>query len=144
MAAPKPNRICVPGSTSELHRVRAFVEARARQSGVGEQGVYNITLAVDEACSNVIRHAYKHDQGREFCVTIEINDNELIIEISDSGDAFDPMTIRTPNMKEYFENFRHGGLGISIIRRVVDKIEYLPAGAGRPFNILKLIKSLRE
>ncbi len=137
-------RICVPGNTAELQRVRSFVASKARKSGFSEQGVYNLTLAVDEACSNVIRHAYRHDNSREFCVEIDLEQGQFIVKIFDSGSAFNPLSISAPAMKEYFEKFMRGGLGISIIKKVIDNIEYIPADAKHPFNILKLIKTLDD
>lgn len=135
-------RLCVPGDTAELQRIRAFVEAKARGFGFSDQGVYNITLAVDEACSNVIRHAYRHDRNKEFCVEIQFEHGKFVVQIFDSGVAFNPLNLKPPNMKEYFEKFMKGGLGVNIIRKVVDTIEYIPANSSHPFNILKIIKSL--
>ena len=133
--------ICVCSSTEELHRVRDFIQAKALELGFSEQGCYNITLAVDEACSNVIRHTYRNNQEQEFCIEVYQEQEQLIIKIMDSGATFNPLSLPLPKMQDYFKKFMKGGLGVPIIRKLVDQIEYIPADASQPFNILKLIKT---
>lgn len=135
-------RMYASGDTKELERIRTFVESKAKEFGFSEQGAYTITLAVDEACSNLIRHSYKHDESKEFSVDINFSNDQLVIEIIDSGTAFDPLTVPPPNLLEYAEQHRRGGFGVHIIRKLMDIVEYFPADTVHPFNRLKLIKKL--
>jgi serine/threonine-protein kinase RsbW len=138
-----PERLAAIGDTTELERIRQFVEAKAREFGFSEQGIHKIALAVDEACSNLIRHSYQSDTTKEFFIDIAQQDPDaFVIEISDSGIAFDPLTVPPPNLREYAAQHRKGGFGVHIIRMVMDGVEYLPADPAHPFNRLKLTKRL--
>jgi serine/threonine-protein kinase RsbW len=137
-------RLAAFGDTTELERIRQFVEEQAREFGFAEQWAHKIALAVDEACSNLIRHSYHSDASKEFFVDISKHDAEtLVIEISDSGSTFDPMTVAPPNLQQYAAQHRKGGFGVHIIRMVMDGIEYLPADPAHPMNRLRLVKRLR-
>lgn len=142
MNAFKEQRICIPGDTAELAKVRNFVEMIARRCGFTEEGAYKIVIAVDEACSNLIRHSYKLDSSRQLCVQVEVVSNSLTIKIIDTGNSFNPLNVPPPDMGEYFRKFMRGGLGVHIIRQLIDQVEYIPADSSHPFNILKLVKSL--
>jgi serine/threonine-protein kinase RsbW len=139
-------KICVSSSTAELHRIREFIESIASQFGFKEQDIYNVILAVDEACSNLIRHGYKHDDSKQLCVTISWDDEtgKLSVEVSDEAATFDPRQIPSPNMEEYFAKPRRGGLGIHIIRTLMDSVEYIPAETPLQKNILRMAKVLRS
>ncbi len=138
-----PERLAAIGDTTELERIRQFVEVKARSFGFSEQGIHKIALAVDEACSNLIRHSYQSDTSREFYIDIAEQDPKaFVIEISDTGTAFDPLTVPAPNLREYAAQHRKGGFGVHIIRMVMDAVEYLPADPAHPFNRLKLVKHL--
>jgi serine/threonine-protein kinase RsbW len=135
-------RLVAFGDTTELERIRQFVEAKAQEFGFSESIVHKIALAVDEACSNLIRHSYHLDPTKEFTVSIDAEGESLIIEIFDSGTAFNPMTVAAPDLKQYAAQHRKGGFGVHIIRMVMDGVEYLPATVSQPFNCLKLVKKL--
>ncbi|MBI3260048.1 MAG: ATP-binding protein [Ignavibacteriae bacterium] len=136
------NQISASGSTAELEKIREFVGAQALLFGFQEVDAFQIALAVDEACSNLIRHSYHNDNNRQFVVKIEQNNGELIIQVMDNGDSFNPMSVPEPDMEEYFKKFKRGGLGVQIMRKVMDKIEYLPAQTSTALNILSLTKRL--
>ncbi len=136
------NQISASGSTAELEKIREFVGGQAISFGFQEIDAFQIALAVDEACSNLIRHSYHNDNNRQFVVKIEQNNGELIIQVMDNGDSFNPMSVPEPDMEEYFKKFKRGGLGVQIMRKVMDKIEYLPAQTSTALNILSLTKRL--
>lgn len=140
--SPRSHRICVTSDTSELKKIRDFIEQTARKLGFGEQATYNIALAVDEACANIIRHSYRHDTSREFCLEIFAEEGSITINIIDNGATFDPLSLAPPNMKEYFNKFMKGGLGVPIIRRFIDDIRYQSADSEHPYNVLTLVKRI--
>lgn len=142
MSKQTDTRICVPGNTAELVKIRSFVESKARQCGFTEEGAYKVVIAVDEACSNLMRHSYKLDSSRMLCVQIDAHTNALSIQIVDSGSSFNPLSVPPPDMAEYFRKYMRGGLGVHIIRQLIDQIEYIPADSSHPFNILRLVKNI--
>jgi serine/threonine-protein kinase RsbW len=137
---PQTNQISARGNTADLEIIRGFVEHQAHTAGFGETDAYQIALAVDEACSNLIRHSYNNDESREFMVTIEVANEQMIIKIMDNGEPFNPLSVPEPNMTEYFQKFKHGGLGVFLMRKVMTEINYQPAKNSKSMNILTLTK----
>ena len=80
----------VPSSTENLALIREFVTSVGRQAKLDEAEVHNLELAVDEACANVIEHAYGHDHDKEVVVRAVFDEEELGIEVTDTGRGFDP------------------------------------------------------
>ncbi|MBK9249863.1 MAG: ATP-binding protein [Ignavibacteria bacterium] len=137
---PQTNQISARGNTADLEHIREFVKSQSNSAGFGETDAFQIALAVDEACSNLIRHSYNNDETREFVVTVEVANQQLIIKIMDNGVAFDPLSVPEPNMNEYFKKFKHGGLGVFLMRKVMTEISYQPALNTNSPNILTLTK----
>jgi serine/threonine-protein kinase RsbW len=145
MTTPHPfvhERLVASGDTVELERIRQFVSAKAQEFGFSEAVVHTIALAVDEACSNLIRHSYHLDVSKELVVDVRAEGELLIIEILDSGAAFNPINVPTPDLKQFAAQHRKGGFGVHIIRMVMDGVEYVPANSAQPLNCLKLVKKL--
>jgi len=145
--ASENNSICTPGDYSELSKIRDFVTVQAKKFGFPDDDVLKIALAVDEACTNLIEHAFKFDKAKELCVNIESDTNQFIVNIIDNGSPFNPLEVIQPDMKEYLSKYSQGGLGIFIMRSVMDEISYSPSTINstdtqQHLNILKLKKIL--
>lgn len=114
----------IESRTERLIAVREFVSAAARECGFPDDEVSKIALAVDEACTNVIKHAYRNDPTKKITVTVKSRAGGLEIAIADTGATFDPARVQTPDMKEYLSHYRHGGLGMYLMKSLMDKVEY--------------------
>ncbi len=136
------NKLKAKSDTSELEKIREFVSLKASEFGFSSAESQKIALAVDEACSNLIKHSYKYDNSKSFCLEVETLDNNFTVKILDKGIPFNPMSIAAPDMEEYFRTFKRGGLGIHIMKLVMDNISYLPSNEKNPYNLLKLTKEL--
>ncbi len=117
-------RLSILSQTEKLSDVRDFVSAAARQAGFDEEGVNKIALAVDEACTNIIKHAYGNASDRRIDIDVLTRNGELEIVITHNGKTFDPAAVRTPDMREYLSHFRRGGLGLHLMRSLMDHVEY--------------------
>ena len=117
-------KITVASHPEALYAVRCFIENAAERAGFSHSDTWKLMLAVDEACSNVIRHAYKCNPDRHFDISVEFKSNRLAVHIDDSGTGYDLRNHCTPNMQDYISNPRPGGLGIKIIKQLVDEIDY--------------------
>ncbi len=135
-----PRTLHIESRTERLIAVREFVSNAAREFGFNEEEIGKIALAVDEACTNVIKHAYRYDPNKEITVTIRRKNGAFEVSILDSGAGFDPGRIPTPDMKEYMAHYRRGGLGIYLMKSLMDKVEY-GNGPGRR-NEVRLTKYL--
>ena len=95
-------------------------------------------LAVDEACTNVVRHGYR---GRAGFIEVVVTGNlrEFTIEIRDQGESFDLRNVKSPNLKMYVETRKRGGLGVFLMNQLMDEVRYRGATDG---NILTMSKRL--
>ncbi len=127
----------VPASPDRLRLVRAAVSEAALASGCSEQCVRDIVLAVDEACQNIIKHAYHGDPSREILIDVRRDEKQLVLEIVDFADPVDTAQIKPRNLGE----IRPGGLGTHFIQECMDATEYVPPpdGAG---NLLRMVKRI--
>jgi serine/threonine-protein kinase RsbW len=135
-------RICAISDFAELNRIRKFVVDQAVDFGFSEEESLKISLAVDEACTNLIEHSYKHDKNKQFFIQIDTGMNNFTVSILDDGKPFNPTYVKPPNMNEYLKKYKRGGLGIHIMRKVMDEISYFPSGDTNKKNVLKLKKTL--
>jgi sigma-B regulation protein RsbU (phosphoserine phosphatase) len=127
-----------PARASELSRIRAAVKKEAVARGADEQTATDIVTAVDEACQNIIRHAYKGVPGGDIELMVTYDDGALTISLVDWAPPTDPTKVRPRDL----DDVRPGGLGTHLIREVMDSVEFLdpPPGCG---NLLRMVKRLR-
>ena len=120
----KTRTLHIESRTERLIAVRDFVSDAAREFGFADEDVNKIALAVDEACTNVIKHAYRFEPDRDITVTVRPHNAAFEVSIKDSGTGFDPTRLHAPDMQDYFSHFRKGGLGVYLMKRLMDKVEY--------------------
>lgn len=128
-------------TTNALADVREFVNECAMRFGFGDKEVSEITLAVDEACTNVIKHAYKGNPDTEFEVRILASGTEFQVVVRDWGASFKPEEVPLPNIKDKVKKHKAGGLGIFLMRKLMDTVEYQGKDAS---NEVRLVRNLRN
>ncbi len=121
--------ISIPSSTRRLEEVRRFVERHARAANLNETTVEHFKIAVDEACTNVIKHAYQGADNRTIDIALIVRPDRFTVSIRDNGRAFDPQCYRTPDIMASVRERRAGGFGVLIIQRLMDHVEYRTEGA---------------
>ena len=131
--------LTVPGRFEYLARIAGFVEAVARDAGWNDDEIYRMQMAVDEACSNVIEHAYGPDEHGDIELSCCIEDKgDLVISIHDNGKPFDPTTVPEPPIGNDLENLPEGGLGLYFMRKLMDDVTFhFDEHAG---NVLTMVK----
>jgi anti-sigma regulatory factor (Ser/Thr protein kinase) len=114
------------------------VRQAAEDAGLDEMSVYSVELAVDEACSNIIEHAYGAEGKGEIECSCIIEDDGLTIVIKDKGNPFDPDTVPEVNTQQPLEDRKPGGAGVFLMRKVMDMVrfEFTPKG-----NVLTMKKN---
>jgi serine/threonine-protein kinase RsbW len=125
------DRLVVPADLAELGRVRAFVRERAADAGFDSTALGEIGLAVTEAVSNVIRHAYNSDASQDVSVEVNVDEQDLIIEIIDQGHTPDGLPEGEPDL----DDPGPGGYGVYLIRTVMDEVQWSRQARG---NVLRL------
>lgn len=125
-----------------LDEIREFVGDIARKGGFGDKDVYNIQLATDEAASNIIEHAYEEITDGVLDMSCGMIDaNTIKIVLIDYGYPFDPSTIPMPDLKADLSARKIGGLGIFLMRKLMDEVHYEPHPDKS--NVLTMIKRKR-
>ena len=124
-----------------LDEIREFVGVVARQGGFSEKDIYNIQLATDEAASNMIEHAYENIPDGVIDMSCGMEGDHIRIVLIDYGEPFDPSAIPLPDLKADLSDRKIGGLGIFLMRKLMDEVHYEP----RPnkSNVLTMIKRKR-
>ncbi|HSL29398.1 MAG TPA: ATP-binding protein [Anaerolineales bacterium] len=124
-----------------LDEIREFVGGIARKGGFSDKDVYNIQLATDEAASNIIEHAYENQPDGILDLSCGVRGDVITIILIDYGESFDPSEVPLPDLKADLSDRKIGGLGIFLMRKLMDEVHYEP----RPdkSNILTMTKRKR-
>ena len=107
-----------------LDEIRDFVGKIAREGGFSEKDIYNIQLATDEAASNIIEHAYEGVSDGVLELSCGVKGNTITIVLVDHGESFDPSEIPMPDLKADLSERKIGGLGIFLMRKLMDEVRY--------------------
>lgn len=134
------NELTVKSKTENLSQIRDFVSNAALIAGFDQSTADKIILAVDEACTNIIKHAYKYYPDGNIIVKIKISGSTFVVEIVDHGNAFKPDSVATPDIEEYYKQHRVGGLGMYLMKTLMDDVKYnsIPG----KYNKVKLSKKI--
>lgn len=134
----------VPSSTENLAMIRDFVKRVGRQTGMEEQEIFNLELAVDEACANVIEHVYGNDTSKEVIIRATCDDKEVRISVIDMGRGFDPTGVTPATIDSLVSGRKSGGLGIRLIRALMDEVSYeISPGQKNELHMVKRLNSKR-
>ncbi len=140
----EPQRLIVPGDVQHLTDIAAFITAAARDAGLDDDDVFHVEMAVDEACSNIIEHAYAiHPGAIDLCCT-SADPGLFEVVIRDNGEPFDPDQVPPPQVDAPVEldNLNEGGLGLYFMRKLMDEVrfEFVP-GQGNTLTMVKRSKT---
>ncbi len=127
----------VQASTEHLAEVRDFVAKHAADFGFKKQDVADIRLAVDEAYTNIIKHAYNHDNSKSVDIKLGYNSNTFWVCLLDSGKTFDPSSYREPDVRRRIKQKKRGGVGVYLIKRLMDDVEYTKEGSLNKIRMTK-------
>ncbi|MBU2915549.1 ATP-binding protein [Reichenbachiella agariperforans] len=109
----------------KLKEIRAFVADTLGNMGVSENECHKIILAVDEVCANLIIHSNQCDASEKLELFVEDHgDHCVIFEIIDHGKGFVYDSYKEPDLEEIIRSRKKGGLGIMLVRNIMDKVEF--------------------
>ncbi len=126
--------IKLPAKLENLGRWTEAVSECAREQGFDQKKISKIELALEEALVNICNYSYPEELGNAE-VSCKQDNRRFIIEIVDSGIPFDMTSLPPPDVASGIEKRKIGGLGIFLIKKIVDEVRYHREGN---FNILKL------
>jgi serine/threonine-protein kinase RsbW len=123
----------------DLATVREFVARIGTHLGLDAGAIYDLQLAVDEACANVIKHGYGGQPGR-IEVTVGPVEEGVQVVVRDWAGAFDPHAVPAPDVEAPLEERRLGGLGLFLMRKVMDDVSFaFDAERGNTLTMVKRI-----
>ena len=123
----------------EIERMTSFIEEICQENNLSVEDTFNIHLAVEEAVTNVIMYAYPQGEVHEFLLDVHVLENRLIFKIIDSGKEFDPTLQPDADVTLSLEERPIGGLGIFLIRQIMQTVDYRRVDGK---NILTMVKMI--
>ncbi len=133
----KKEEITIPAQMSYLIQIREFIEHIGKRYRFSDKVINSFKLVVDEACTNVIRHGYRDIKNGEIQLKAIIRRMSLTIVIIDQGISYDPRQANTPDLAKYVDIGKKGGLGILMMRKLMDDIHYAVTERGNEFRLTK-------
>ncbi len=130
-----------PGKFNCLGDICEFVTKEAKAARLNEKEIYAVQLAVDEACTNIIEHAYGGEGKGDIELICKVVNDGMEIVLKDDGEPFDPDLITEPKIGLPLEEVEPRGAGIFLIRKLMDEVIYeFSSGKG---TVLKMKKMKR-
>jgi serine/threonine-protein kinase RsbW len=127
-----------PARYESLAAIGRFIATAAEYAGFDDCTAYQVQLAVDEACSNIIEHAYGGEGTGVIECSYRIQSEKFVVILRDYGQPFDLETVPEPNLSADIEERTGGGLGLYLIRKVMDEVHFdFESQAG---NVLTMVK----
>lgn len=116
--------IILTNSLDELAKLTSEIEEFAESNELTQKVLYAITLSLEELITNTISYGYKDDELHHIRITLKKNNNTVNILISDDAEQFNPILRDDPDTEAELEKRPIGGLGIHLVKKMMDEIEY--------------------
>jgi serine/threonine-protein kinase RsbW len=137
----EPFSLIVDSRLERLSQIADFIADAAHASGMNDEQVYDVQMAVDEACTNVIQHAYHSRPDGTIDILCERRKKNFVVIIQDFGERFDPKKIKFPKTQDSLSKRRIGGLGLFFMHKLMDRVEFeFAKGRGNRLTMVKKIK----
>ncbi|MBI5199279.1 MAG: ATP-binding protein [Nitrospirae bacterium] len=121
---PEVFELTVTNQLDNFPAITDFIIKTARQLNLDKNKIFDIQTAVEEACENIIEHAYPKDEKGTIDFHCEMKDDEFIVKIRDHGRPFNPDSVQSPDLEAALEERAIGGLGIHFMKSLMDEVNY--------------------
>jgi serine/threonine-protein kinase RsbW len=129
----------VPCQKKKLVDIRYFISDVLKKHLDSEIDINSLVLAVDEVCANLMIHSHQCNPSKCIELFVNIEEEEIIFEIRDTGNGFNFKEYKEPSIEEIIIEKKKGGLGLMLVKRIMDHIEYIE---NKNSNIYRLRKKL--
>jgi len=119
---------------------RQFISDCCGRHNVPKETVFELKLAVDEACTNIIEHGYKDMDPGSIILAFRVESDRVLVHITDFGHVFEPAEAPKPDVEAALEDRPLGGLGLYLIYQTMDNIDYQSSEEGNTLIFTKYIK----
>lgn len=131
-----------PAKFDQLDSIRQFATQAAADAGMDESSACSVEMAMDEACSNIIEHAYEGMPTGDIECTCDSDGQTLTIIVRDHGQTFDVTAVAQPDISAALEDRPIGGLGVYLMRKLMDEVHY--ERMGESGNVLTMVKHFKR
>ncbi len=132
-------KLVIKNDISEISKLATFIGELSEELDLTPELNFNLNLVLEEAVSNVILYAYGEEKHKEISLMANMSDGNLVFVLTDSGKVFDPTKVPDADITLSAEEREIGGLGIFLIRQIMDKVDYQRIGEK---NVLTMRKQL--
>jgi serine/threonine-protein kinase RsbW len=132
--------ISFPAKLEEVERLNRLVRQFGELHDIPGRTLYAVNLALDEIVTNIILHGYEPGQAEPITLKIEATAGELRSVVWDGGRAFNPLSAPLPDLTGPLEKRTLGGLGIHLVRSLMDAVDYEREGSKNVLTIRKRIR----
>lgn len=133
-------QLALPAEDAALPTIRNFIEDACARAGLDEDTSFDVKLAVDEACMNIVEHGYAGMDPGSIVVSLQYGTQQMVVRITDFGRPFEPADPPTPDPEAALDSDTLGGFGVYFMYRSVDSVTYEATASG---NTLTLVKNLQ-
>jgi len=133
--------LTVDSDVNELGAVAEFVERAARAFGMNDDQLYDVQMAIDEAVTNVIEHAYHRARG-DIHIEMTKRGSDVVVTIRDHGERFDPKKVAQPKTRAGLSERNIGGLGLFFMQKLMNKVEF--EFSDEQGNLLTMVKRIKK
>jgi len=118
-------KLTISGHYENIPTLTTFIAEAAKAAGFDDDDIYRCQLAADEACTNIIDHAYKGEGKGDIEISCHVGTGVLEIHMTDQGQAFDPDSIPKPDLNhDSIDEVSPGGIGLVLIRQYMDEVRH--------------------
>ena len=121
-------RLVIPSQTRYLNLVTNLAKRASLAAGLDDAASAKVSIAVDEAVTNIIVHAYENDPEKKVEVSLRFADNSLVVSLSHRGNGLRSEDVKLPDPKDYIKHPRKGGLGLLLMSRFMDEVHFSEEG----------------
>jgi serine/threonine-protein kinase RsbW len=127
--------------TSALSQLRSFLQKTLEDVALSDIQKHQVTLAVEEVCANLIIHSHQCNPNNLIHLEVKDTSEGVVFEISDQGEAFNLNEYVTPDLQKVLTEKRKGGLGIILVKKIMDEIQFESKGGTNTCRLVKWFRS---
>ena len=133
--------ILINNNHSEIERLSKAVAEFGKKNNLSSEVIYDVRLALEEVVSNIINYGFEDNYEHQISIEMNLQGETLTMKIKDDGKPFNPLEVKSTNLEKPFDEREIGGMGIYIVRKLMDKILYKREEGN---NVLQLTKYLAD
>lgn len=130
-------QITLAAELESLSTFRGFINEACQAANLDDETCYDIKLAVDEACTNIIEHGYAGLEPGSIVLSVQYGTRQIVVRITDFGHPFEPSEPPAPDTEAAFESGKLGGFGLFFIYRSMDTVTYESTVSGNTLTMIR-------